>query len=198
MRCKKTGKCKIMKTALLIIDVQRDFCPGGALAVAEGDRVVPVINRVMDRFSLVVASKDWHPAQTVHFDKWPPHCVRGTNGARFHPDLAEDGIDVLLLKGTGNTDDGYSAFEATNEDLSHLLQKNGVTDVYVAGLATDYCVRATALDALAAGFRVRVLTDAVRAVDLRPGDGEAALAEMKERGALLITSEEIPPGAEPV
>jgi len=177
-----------MEKALLIVDVQRDFCPGGALAAPGGDAVVPVINGLMDRFPLVVASKDWHPRETVHFEKWPPHCIRGTAGAAFHPDLDEKGIDAVVLKGTGNTDDGYSAFEATNEDLIYLLRKAGIKEVFVTGLATDYCVRATALDALDAGFRVTVITDAVRAVDLHPGDGAAALAEMQARGITCCTA----------
>lgn len=180
-----------MKNALLIVDVQNDFCPGGALAVDAGDEVVPVINGLMGRFSVVIASKDWHPRDTVHFDHWPPHCIRGTRGAAFHPDLDVKGIDLVVLKGTANTDDGYSAFEATNEDLAYCLHRNGVTQLFVAGLATDYCVRASALDALRAGFQVTVITDAVRAVDLKPGDGLAALREMEENGITLVASRDV-------
>lgn len=181
-----------MKKALLIVDVQQDFCPGGTLAVAEGDQVVPVINRMMDRFDYVVASKDWHPRTTVHFDHWPPHCVRGTAGAAFHPALRIEGIDAVVLKGTGNTDDGYSAFEATSADVTYLLRKSGVEELFVAGLATDYCVRATALDARRLGFPVTVITDAVRAVEQRPGDGASALAEMETAGIILMPSSSLP------
>lgn len=176
---------------MLIVDVQNDFCPEGALAVKAGDEVVPVINGLMSRFPLVIASKDWHPRDTVHFDHWPPHCIRGTRGAAFHPDLDVEGIDLVVLKGTADTDDGYSAFEATNEDLIYHLRKNGVTQVFVAGLATDYCVRASALDALKAGFQVTVITDAVRAVDLKPGDGAAVLREMEQSGITLAVSTEV-------
>jgi len=177
--------------ALFIVDVQNDFCPGGALPVPEGDQVVPVINRLMDHFPLVLASKDWHPSETVHFQKWPPHCVQGTPGAEFHPALRADRIDQVFLKGTGNRDDGYSAFEATNENLAEYLRRHGVEELYVTGLATDYCVRATVLDALREGFRTYVVTDAVRAVNVSPGDGERALEEMRRAGAILVTSEEL-------
>lgn len=182
-----------MKNALLIVDVQNDFCPGGALAVSAGDEVVPVINELMSRFPVVIASKDWHPRDTVHFERWPPHCVRGTRGAAFHPDLVIEGIDRVVLKGTANTDDGYSAFEATNDDLAYRLQRSGVTHVFVTGLATDYCVRASALDAMKAGFQVTVITDAVRAVDLKPGDGAAALREMEQNGVTLVLSTAVDP-----
>jgi nicotinamidase/pyrazinamidase len=177
--------------ALLVVDVQNDFCPGGALPVPEGDAVVPVINRLMDAFPLVLASKDWHPQETVHFQKWPPHCIQGTWGAEFHPQLRTDKIQQVLLKGTGNRDDGYSAFEATNVNLAEYLRQHGVTELYVTGLATDYCVRATSLDALRHGFRTYVVTDAVRAVNVQPGDGERALQEMQNAGAILVTSEDI-------
>lgn len=180
-----------MKNALLVVDVQNDFCPGGALAVKTGDEVVGVINRIMSLFELVIASKDWHPSETVHFTRWPPHCVRGTRGADFHPDLDVTRIDHVVLKGTANTDDGYSAFEATSADLGFLLRHGGVDHVFVTGLATDYCVRATALDALKAGFQVSVVTDAVRAVELKPGDGARALEEIGRSGALLVDSESL-------
>src|SRR5690606_19482878 len=111
-----------MKKALLIVDVQNDFCPGGALAVKDGDKVVPVINGIIDKFDLVLASKDWHPVDSVHFEKWPVHCVQNTYGADFHPDLQTDKIDRVLLKGTQNKDDGYSAFEATNVSLADFLR----------------------------------------------------------------------------
>lgn len=180
------------KSALIIVDVQRDFCPGGALPAARGNEVVDVINGLMDRFSPVVASKDWHPAQTIHFTQWPPHCVRGSEGARFAPGLREAGIDVVALKGTGNSDDGYSAFEATNIDLAHWLTKQGVTRVFVTGLTTEYCVRSTATDAMAAGFQSWVVRDAVAAVEAHPGDGQAALQAMAQAGIRLVDSRSLP------
>src|SRR5579859_2188035 len=133
--------------ALLIVDVQNDFCPGGTLAVPEGDKVVPVINRLEDAFPLVVASKDWHPKDTVHFQKWPPHCIQNSRGAEFHPGLETAKIQETFLKGTYNRDDGYSAFEATSNDLEKYLREKGVMELYVTGIATDYCVKASALDA---------------------------------------------------
>jgi nicotinamidase/pyrazinamidase len=178
--------------ALLIVDVQNDFCAGGALAVPEGDKVVPVINRLMDHIDVIVASKDWHPQQTIHFQKWPSHCVQGTHGAEFHPNLQSKNIQKVFLKGTGNKDDGYSAYEATSEDLAQYLKSKGVTELYVTGLATDYCVRASALDANKKGFRTYVVTDAIAAVDVHPGDGQKALDEMKSAGIRLVKSPEVP------
>jgi len=180
-----------MNNALIIVDVQRDFCPGGALPAPKGNDIIPVINRLMDQFDYIVASKDWHPAQTVHFDQWPPHCIRGTIGAAFHPDLEEQKIDVVALKGTGNTDDGYSAFEATNLDLLHWLRKNNIDTVYVTGIATEYCVMSTALDALKAGFNVYVVMDAIAAVNQHDGDEEAALQKFRDHKITLITSDKI-------
>jgi nicotinamidase/pyrazinamidase len=180
-----------MKKALLIVDVQNDFCPGGALAVKDGDKVVPVINGIIDKFDLVLASKDWHPVDSVHFEKWPVHCVQNTYGADFHPDLQTNKIDRVLLKGTQNKDEGYSAFEATNISLADFLREEGVTDLYVCGLATDYCVKATALDACKLGFRTYVITDAVAAVNLNPGDDKKALEEISSQGCILVNSSEI-------
>ncbi|MBM4159566.1 MAG: nicotinamidase [Ignavibacteria bacterium] len=177
--------------ALLIVDVQNDFCPGGALAVPDGDKVVPVINRLMDQFDIIVASKDWHPPQSVHFQKWPVHCVQETPGAEFHPQLKSDAIQKVFLKGTGGADDGYSAYEATSDDLGEYLNSKNVTELYVAGLATDYCVRASALDAFRKGFRTFVVTDAVAAVNVKPDDGPKALEEMRNAGVTLLRSEDI-------
>jgi nicotinamidase/pyrazinamidase len=178
---------------LLVVDVQNDFCPGGSLAVPEGDNVVPVINGIMDRFPVVVASKDWHPHQTVHFQKWPVHCVHNSKGAEFHPKLQSTMIQQVFLKGTGNKDDGYSAFEATNLNLEDYLKQRSVTELYVVGLATDYCVRASALDAVKAGFQTTVVRDAVAAVNVKPGDGERALEEMKKAGVRVASSSDIRP-----
>ena len=180
-----------MKNALLIVDVQNDFCPGGSLAVSDGDKIVPIINQIEDKFDFVISSQDWHPAATIHFEKWPPHCIAGTFGADFHPNLITDKIDLKLLKGTGNKDDGYSAFEATNVSLIDYLRKNQIKDLYVCGLATDYCVKATVLDAIDNGFQTYVITDAVPAVNVEKGDDRKALNEMYLKGCTLIKSEEI-------
>ena len=177
--------------ALLIVDVQNDFCPGGALAAPRGNEVVPVINKLIDEFDLVVASKDWHPVETVHFNKWPKHCVQGTTGAEFYPDLDSQKIDKVFVKGTRNVDDGYSAFEATNEDLAGYLKNQGVDEVYVTGLATEYCVKSTVLDALKNHFKVFVIKDAVEGIYQQEGDVKAAFKEMENAGADLITSSEI-------
>jgi len=176
---------------LLIVDVQNDFCPGGSLAVPEGDSVVPVINRLAPRFDVIVASKDWHPRSSVHFKKWPPHCVQNTSGAEFHPKLDATKIQQVFLKGTRDKDDGYSAFEATNLDLEKYLKAKGVTELYVVGLATDYCVKASALDAAGKGFKSIVVTDAVAAVNVKPQDGKNALDEMGRAGITLVDSSRI-------
>lgn len=180
-----------MKKALLIVDVQNDFCPGGALGVKDGDKVVPVINGIMDRFDRVIASRDWHPGESVHFEKWPVHCVAGTPGAEFHPDLDTTKIDLEVRKGTDNKDDGYSAFEATNVSLADYLRENEVGVLYVCGLTTDYCVKASALDALKMGIHAHVITDAIAAVNAEPGDSKKALNELFSSGAILIESSEI-------
>lgn len=180
-----------MKTALLIIDVQNDFCPGGALGVKDGDKAVPLINRIMDRFDWVISSQDWHPEDSVHFGKWPAHCVAGTRGAELHPGLESNKIDLKLLKGTDNKDDGYSAFEATNVPLADFLRENNIDTLFVCGLATDYCVKATAIDAGKLGFHTYVITDAISAVNIQPGDDEKALGEMYRNGCILIDSGEI-------
>lgn len=180
-----------MKKALLIVDVQNDFCPGGALGVKDGDKVVSPINGLMERFDLVISSQDWHPADSVHFGKWPVHCVAGTHGADFHPKLDSKKIDLKLYKGTDNKDDGYSAFEATNTSLSDFLEEHQIRKLYVCGLATDYCVKATALDAVKAGFHTYVITDAIAAVNAQPGDDKKALQEMYRIGCILIESKEI-------
>lgn len=180
-----------MKKALLIVDVQNDFCPGGALGVKDGDKVVPVINRMMDLFDLVISSQDWHPAGSIHFEKWPPHCIAGTQGADLHPELEKKRIDLSLFKGTENKDDGYSAFEATNVALADYLRDDEILAVYVCGLTTDYCVKASALDAVKEGFHTYVITDAIAAVNAQPGDDSRALQEMFAAGCILIESEEI-------
>jgi nicotinamidase/pyrazinamidase len=183
------------RDALVLVDVQNDFCPGGALAVPDGDRVVPVLNRYAERFAAcgaaVFASRDWHPARTTHFaafgGAWPPHCVQETAGAALHAALRLPPGAQIVSKGTGPEEDAYSCFQARaadGTDFAALLARGGVRRLFVGGLATDYCVRATALDARRAGLEVVVLEDAVRAVDVAPGDGERALAEMTAAGAV--------------
>ena len=177
--------------ALFIVDVQNDFCEGGALGVSGSGEIIPVINMLSKKFDHVLASRDWHPATTRHFDKWPVHCVRETAGAEFHPQLDTHGIEVIFSKGTGTEDDGYSAFEATNMDLEEYLLDHGIDELFICGLATDYCVKATAIDAAERGFKTCVITDAIKAVNLEPDDEHDALEEMKEAGVSLENSSEL-------
>jgi nicotinamidase/pyrazinamidase len=183
-------------TALVVVDVQNDFAdPSGSLYVSGGEEVVPVVNReieqALDAGALVVYTQDWHPGSTPHFQKdggiWPVHCVQGTWGADFHPDLKVAG--EIVRKGTGG-EDGYSGFtvrdplsgEAEGTGLESILRARGIERVVVLGLATDYCVKETALDGAAKGFDTVVLLEGIRAVDLRPGDGDRALDEVKRAG----------------
>ena len=179
--------------ALLVVDVQNDFCAGGALAVPGGDNVVEVINWLMPAFEHIVATQDYHPPGHSSFTEqggpWPQHCVQGTKGAEFHPGLDTDKVKDVVQKGTDTETDGYSGFAGT--DLADRLGRLGVTRVFVTGLATDYCVRATAIEAIDNGFDVVVVTDAIAAVDANPGDGRAAIEEMREAGAALAASDEV-------
>ena len=175
-----------VKTALLATDVQGDFLPGGALAVAGGDAVIAPLLAAAARADLVVATRDWHPPGHVSFAEqggpWPVHCLQGTPGGAIHPEI--DRIaSVVVSKGSNPRRDAYSAFDGT--PLAGMLHGAGVTRLVIGGLATDYCVRATALDALREGFEVVVLRDAVRAVDVEPGDGVRALDAMEAAGATL-------------
>jgi nicotinamidase/pyrazinamidase len=187
------------KTALLVVDVQNDFAdPGGSLYVNGGEEVVPVVNREIEKALaagvLVVYTQDWHPSSTPHFQKdggiWPVHCVQDTWGAAFHPELHVDG--PVVRKGVGG-EDGYSGFtvrdpssgEARGTDLEPLLRERGIEALVVLGLATDYCVKETALDGMAKGFVVAVLRDGIRAVDLQPGDGERAIEAVREAGGSI-------------
>ena len=185
------------KAALLIVDVQNDFCPGGALAVAEGDRVALAINLYIERFAVtgapIYASRDWHPAQTSHFKAcggiWPVHCVQNTHGAEFHPALQLSPTVTVVSKGMAPDADSYSGFDAVDQNgtpLAELLHAGGVEQIYVGGLATDYCVKQTVIDGLKHGFEVVVLMDAIRGVDLAPGDSARALEEMHLAGARTI------------
>jgi len=180
------------KKALIVVDVQNDFCPGGSLAVANGDEVIAPLNRLikefLDRGEPVFKSRDWHPAATKHFIPyggiWPVHCVQNTPGAEFRAGLSEDPRITVISKGIDESADGYSAFDGT--DLARILRDQEVKEVWVGGLATDYCVKHTVLDALRLGFEVKALADAMRAVNVKPDDGALAIAEMRTAGAEII------------
>jgi nicotinamidase/pyrazinamidase len=195
-----------MSDALLLIDVQYDFCSGGSLPVPAGDEVIPVLNQYLEiagNSSIpVFASRDWHPASTRHFVSggglWPPHCVQGTHGAEFHHDLHLPDSARIVTTGDSSQDEGYSAFEGWLSDgktLAEGLHSASVTRVYVGGLATDYCVLHTVLDALRAGFEAFYLQDASRPVELNQGDGERAEAAMLSAGAHVCTLADFHPGA---
>jgi nicotinamidase/pyrazinamidase len=174
--------------ALIVIDVQNDFCPGGALAVRDGDAVVEPLNRLAREVPLVIATRDWHPPDHGSFAEqggpWPVHCVRDTKGAELHPGIERGSIDLLLDKGQTPDRDGYSGFEGT--DLERLLRERGVDAVHIGGLALDYCVRATALDARRAHFDVSLHLAATRAVEVHSGDGERAIMELREAGVRIV------------
>jgi nicotinamidase/pyrazinamidase len=175
--------------ALLIIDFQNDFTPGGALAVPDGDEIAERINELArsGKFDLVIATRDWHPRDHGSFEErggpWPPHCVQGTEGAELHPALDRDPIDYVVEKGQDPETEGYSGFEAT--ELERLLREHHIDAVTVVGLATDYCVKNTALDALREGFTVTVDPTAVRGVNVNPGDDQSALEELRNAGATV-------------
>ncbi|PYS51752.1 MAG: nicotinamidase [Acidobacteria bacterium] len=179
------------KRALIVVDVQNDFCPGGALAVPRGDEVVAPLNNLIEEFlsrgEPVYKSRDWHPQRTKHFaaygGTWPVHCVQGTQGAEFHPELSDDPRIETISKGMGD-EDNYSAFDGT--DLAKRLREQAIEEVWVGGLATDYCVKNTVLDALKEGFKVKAVEEAMRAVELQPGDNERAIEEMKRGGAEIV------------
>ena len=190
--------------ALILVDLQNDFLPGGALPVPHGDEVIPLANELQQRFDLVVATKDWHPPDHGSFaanhpgkepgDRiildgieqilWPAHCVQNTHGAEFHKDLIDDPRITIISKGIDESADGYSGFDGTN--LTQILRKQGVEEVWVGGLATDYCVKHTVLDGLREGFAVKALADAMLPVNVNPHDGEQAIAEMRAAGAEIV------------
>jgi len=205
-----------MNAALIIVDVQNDFCPNGVLPVPDGDAVVPVANRLLKHFRRSVLTQDWHPAGHMSFastfgvlpytkigsDKesrilWPDHCVAGSRGADFHPDLDTSRAALILRKGSNPELDSYSAFMesdgVTSTGLAGWIRSLGLDTIVVAGLATDYCVKATALDARALGFNVLIAKDGVRGVNVSPGDSDKALAEMKNAGCRILESKEITP-----
>ncbi len=192
-----------LKQALLIVDVQHDFCPGGALPAQDGDDVVPVLNEYIDDFKRadhpIFASRDWHPEGSAHFQDrggpWPPHCIQGTSGAEFHRDLNLPDSAVIITKGDDpEEDEGYSAFEGKTPDgktLLDSLKDAGIEEIYIGGLATDYCVRASAMDAVKAGLRTHLLLDAIRGVDVNPGDSERAIEELKRDGVHVATRAQV-------
>ncbi|HZT75921.1 MAG TPA: bifunctional nicotinamidase/pyrazinamidase [Vicinamibacterales bacterium] len=184
--------------ALLIVDVQNDFCPGGALAAPGGAAIVPALNRYIADATAhglaIYASRDWHPAQTTHFKAfggvWPPHCVQGTPGAAFHPALALPADATIVSKGDVADREGYSAFDghtAEGRALADDLRARDIDQLWVGGIATDYCVKQTVLDARRFGFRVTVLPDAITGIDVQPGDSARALDDMRAAGAEIAT-----------
>ena len=191
--------------ALLIVDFQNDFTPGGALPVEDGDEIAGPINAIADRFGFVVATRDWHPPEHGSFegvevepDKWhgidppgiwPVHCVQGTPGAELHASLDRSKVDEVVDKAQDPFTQGYSSFHGGN--LAEVLRDHGVDHVYVAGLATDYCVKNTVLDAEREGFEVTVVEDAIRGIDVKPGDSARAIVEMRRAGAEFVTSNEL-------
>lgn len=201
--------------ALIIVDVQNDFIPGGALAVKDGDQVVPIINQLQEKFDFIVATQDWHPADhgsfaANHSNKnigefidlngiqqilWPVHCVQGTKGAEFHPDLKTEKWKAVFKKGTNPKVDSYSGFfdnhRIGDTGLSGFLKENGIEEVFVCGLATDYCVKFTVLDAISEGFKTTLIADAARAVNIQDNDDLKAIKEMSASGAKVVLADEI-------
>ena len=204
-----------MKRVLILTDIQYDFLPGGALAVPQGDAVVPVANALQPHFELVVATQDWHPPNHGSFASqhdgrkpgdvielagqpqvlWPDHCVQHSHGAEFHRDLDVSRVAQVFRKGTDPAIDSYSGFfdngHRKSTGLGDYLRRDGVTDVYIVGLATDYCVKWSALDAVRLGFRTHVIEDGARGVELAPGDSARALDEMRVAGVTVTTSAEV-------
>lgn len=189
-----------LKKALIIVDLQKDFCPGGALAVKDGDRIISIINRYIRIFVQkrlpVFASRDWHPKETKHFKKfgglWPVHCVQNTKGAQFHSRLKLPKETIILSKGMNPQKDSYSVFQAQDPqgvDFVNLLKILGISELFVGGLATDYCVKYSVLDALKLGFKVNLLIDAIKGVD--PKDSQKAIDEMVSGGAKEVTLDKL-------
>ena len=200
--------------ALLIVDIQNDFCPGGALAVPDGDSIIPVTNKLIDHFNIIIQTQDWHPAghssfasshpgknpyDTIEMDYglqvlWPDHCVQGTKGAEFHPSLNTQKTQVIIRKGFRKEIDSYSTFfendQKTTTGLTGYLKQRGITDLFVVGLATDFCVKWSVLDGIDEGFSMHIVKNAVRGIDIE-GSVENAWTEIEKKGAHIITSEDI-------
>ena len=184
-------------SALIIVDMQNDFMPGGALPVKDADLIIPIINKYIEKFRdrrrPVYATRDWHPENHISFNTrggpWPPHCIQGTKGAEFHKDLNLPD-DVIIVNKADNPDkDAYSGFQDTFLDID--LRRRGVSRIFVAGVATEYCVKSTVIDGLNLGYEVILLIDAIKGVDLNPGDSEKAIEETLMRGAILATLDEV-------
>lgn len=179
-------------SALIVVDVQVDFCPGGALPVPDGDRIIPFINRYIKMFKEnnlpVIATRDWHPPNHISFKPyggvWPIHCVQNTPGAAFHPKLKLPNDVIVISKATEPNKEAYSGFEGT--DLSNILKSKGIKRLFIGGLATDYCVKNTVLDALKLGFQVFLLLDGTKGVNVNPDDSKKAIEEMIRKGAIAI------------
>jgi len=203
-----------MRSALIVVDVQNDFCPGGALAVPRGDEVVPIANALLEKFPISILTQDWHPKGHISFASsagkppysldenvkpprmlWPDHCVAGSKGADFHPMLRTERARLLLRKGASRDLDSYSAFfendGITPTGLSGWIQTLGIRSIVVVGLATDYCVKATALDGRKLGLEVALVTEGIRGVDASPGDAEKAVDAMKSAGCQMLALKEI-------
>ena len=203
------------RRALIVVDVQNDFCPGGALQIKDGDSIIPLINRIMERFDLVVATQDWHPQDQVSFASnnfgkniydqidisgiaqtlWPDHCIQGTKGAEFHDDLNLSKFSLILRKGMNPLVDSYSAFiendRNTETGLAGYLKALKVREIFICGLATDNCVYYSAMDSLRYRFRCNVIIDATRGLDLPEGSIGAVVSEMKDKGISVISSDEL-------
>ena len=185
-------------SALILVDIQNDFCPGGTLAVNEGDQIVPIVNSLISEFPLVISTQDWHPTNHISFKAqggpWPPHCVQGSRGAELHSALRTDTVAHYFRKAASPGKDDYSEFEGKDDQdrsLDRVLKSHGVKKLYVVGLATDYCVLETVLDGLRYGYEVYAVSDAMRAVNVSPDDGEKALQRMASAGAHIVTSDEV-------
>jgi nicotinamidase/pyrazinamidase len=182
----------------IIVDVQNDFCQGGALPVPDGNAIIPCLNKYIQLFTKknlpIFATRDWHPKKTKHFElyggKWPVHCVQNSWGAEFHPDLKLPSNTIIISAGMNPDDDGYSGFEGIdqqNRSLYDVLKSLNVTKLSIGGLATEYCVKATTINALQYGFEVNLLTDAIRGINIQPSDSNNAILEMEHKGAHLVT-----------
>ena len=205
-----------MKNALVLVDIQNDFIPGGSLAIKDGDAVVPVANAIQAKFELVVATQDWHPQNHGSFASnhpgkkpgdvielgglpqvlWPDHCVQGSRGAAFHPDLDRSHVVRVFRKGTDSAIDSYSTFfdnaHRKPTGLGDFLRGQNISGIYLLGLATDYCVRYSALDAVQLGLRPHVIIDGCRGVELHAGDTDAAVGQMRRAGVEILTSGDVP------
>jgi nicotinamidase/pyrazinamidase len=206
---------KSQKKALIVIDVQNDFCPGGSLPVKYGDKIIPVINRIMDGFDIIIGTQDWHPQNQISFASnhkgknpndqieidglvqvlWPDHCVQGTAGAEFHKDLNSKKFNMMLRKGTSPKIDSYSAFmendKKTETGLHGYIKALKISDVYFCGLATDYCVYYSAIDSVSYGFSTHLIIDACAGIDFPEGNIKTVITEMKKNGIIILNTNEL-------